>query len=85
MYTNSVFILQIALNEIASVQLLVLIYTTKSKYLIDTTNAEPTPISQRLKPTIIIFIKVEIFDGVKEFTCFIIFRLVSMIKSLTIP
>ena len=54
----SVFILQIALNEISSVRFLVPVYTTK---------AQPAPISQKLKPTIMIFIKVEIVDGVNNY------------------
>jgi len=40
------------------------------------TKVEPAPISQKLEPTIIIFIEVEIVDGVKGFVCSIIIGLV---------
>ena len=47
------------------------VYTMKTK---------PAPITKKLKPTIIIFIEVQIFDGVKGFVCSVIVRFVGTIK-----
>ena len=38
------------------------------------------PNTKKIKPTIIIFIKIEIVDRVKGFVCSVIVRLVGMIK-----
>ena len=48
--------------------------------IVYTTKAKPAPITKQLKPTIVIFIEVEIVDGVKGFVCSVIVRLVGTIK-----
>ena len=65
------FILEIALDEIASVQS----RSTVERHLYYEGRAT------KLKLTIIIFIKVEIVDGVQGFLLSTIVRLVGMIKS----
>ena len=76
MACNSLFTLQVTLDEIASVQ-------SRSIFLALFILQRPSPFQspKKLKPTIIIFIEVEIVDGDKGFVCSVLVRLEGMIKS----
>ena len=62
------FTLQVTLDEINSL----------APFILRRPSVLQSP--KKLKPTIIIFIEVEIVDGVKGFVCSVVVRLVGMIK-----